>query len=74
MFIVCQTLHVKNENMGTWVAQWVKPLTLDFSSGHDLRVCEFEPCTVLGILSPLSLPLFPLTCMRMHTHSPSLSK
>ena len=29
---------------GAWVAQGVKCLTLDFSSGHDLTVCEFEPC------------------------------
>ena len=28
---------------GTWVAQSVKHLTLDFSPGHDLRVCEFKP-------------------------------
>ena len=28
---------------GTWVAQSVKPLTLGFSSGHDLMVCEIEP-------------------------------
>ena len=28
----------------TRVAQSVKPLTLDFSSGHDLTDCEFEPC------------------------------
>ena len=28
--------------MGTWVAQWVKHPTLDFSSGHDLMVSEFE--------------------------------
>ena len=28
---------------GTWVAQSVKRLTLDFQSGHDLGVCEFEP-------------------------------
>ena len=28
---------------GTWVAQWVKHPTLDFSSGHDLPVCEIEP-------------------------------
>ena len=28
---------------GTWVAQSVKRLTLDFSPGHDLTVCEFEP-------------------------------
>ena len=25
-------------------AQSVKCLTLGFGSGHDLRVCEFEPC------------------------------
>ena len=23
---------------------WSKLLTLDFSSGHDLMICEFEPC------------------------------
>ena len=28
---------------GTWVAQSVKHLTLDFGSGHDLVVCGFEP-------------------------------
>ena len=28
---------------GAWVAQLVKRLTLDFGSGHDLAVCEFEP-------------------------------
>ena len=27
---------------GAWVAQLVKCLTLDFSSGHDLMVWEFE--------------------------------
>ena len=27
-----------------WVVQSVKRLTLDFGSGHDLSVCEFEPC------------------------------
>ena len=27
---------------GTWVAQLVKCQTLDFSSGHDLMVCEIE--------------------------------
>ena len=27
---------------GAWVAQMVKHPTLDFSSGHDLTVCEFE--------------------------------
>ena len=28
---------------GAWVAQLVKHPTLDFSSGHDLTVCETEP-------------------------------
>ena len=28
---------------GAWVAQLVKPPILDFGSGHDLRVREFEP-------------------------------
>ena len=28
---------------GAWVAQSVKRLTLDLSSGHDLTVCGFEP-------------------------------
>ena len=45
---------------GTWVAQLVKRLTLDFNSGHDLTVHEFEPRfgryvsarSLLGILSP----------------------
>ena len=26
------------------MAQWVKRSTLDFGSGHDLTVPEFEPC------------------------------
>ena len=28
---------------GTWVTQSGKHLTLDFSSGHDLTVCQIEP-------------------------------
>ena len=28
---------------GAWVAQWVKCLTLDLCSGHDLMVVEIEP-------------------------------
>ena len=28
---------------GTWVARWVKRLTLGFSSGHDLEVHGIEP-------------------------------
>ena len=29
---------------GTWEAKSVKHPKLDFSSGEDLRVCEFELC------------------------------
>ena len=32
---------------GAWVAWSVKCLMLDLSSGHDLMVCVFEPCTGL---------------------------
>ena len=28
---------------GTWVAQFIKHLTLDFSSGHDLRFVSSNP-------------------------------
>ena len=60
----------------TWVTQLVKHLTLDFSSGHDLTVGEFEPCIWLcaggaqpaWILSPLSL-----SAPSLITHSLSLS-
>ena len=38
------------------MAQSVRRPTLDFCSGHDLTVCEFEP--LLGILS-LSLSVSP---------------
>ena len=31
----------KRQKRGTWVAQLVKCLTLDFGSGHDLTVGEF---------------------------------
>ena len=34
---------------GRWVAQSVKCLTLDFGSGHDLRVHEIEPCIGLSV-------------------------
>ena len=32
---------------GRWVAQLVKCLTLDFGSGYDLMVLEFELCVRL---------------------------
>ena len=57
--------------MGTQAAQWVKHLTLDFGSGHDLTVHEFKPCVRLCVDSAelawdslslfLSLPL-PRSC------------
>ena len=28
---------------GAWVAQWVKHPTLEFGSGHDLRVMRLSP-------------------------------
>lgn len=28
---------------GAWVAQWVKQLTIDFGSGHDLEVLGSSP-------------------------------
>ena len=41
------------------MAQSVKPLTLDFSSGHDLMVLEYEPHVglCLGFFLSLSLSL-----------------
>ena len=30
--------HLKTDGRGHWVAQSVKHLTLDFGSGHDLRI------------------------------------
>ena len=57
------------------MAQSVKRLTLDFGSGHDLMVCEFEPRA--GSVEPAwdspSLPLsLSLPCSL--SHSLSLSK
>ena len=43
---------------GAWVAQLVKCPTLDFGSGHDLRVHEIEPCIGLCTDSPQPVFLF----------------
>ena len=45
-----------------WVAQWVKHLTLDFGSGHDLRVMgasspSGSDCSALSMESPVPLLL-----------------
>ena len=66
LFFPRESLLKESELWGTWVAQSVKRLTLDFGSGHDLTVCEIEShvglCTdsvepAWGLLSPsLSAP------------------
>ena len=38
-YIFCKKISIR----GAWVVQSVRRLTLDFDSGHDLTVCEFEP-------------------------------
>ena len=54
---------------GGWVTQLVKRLTLDFGSGHDLTVFEFEPhvrlCTdsVEPSWDSLSVPLYHSHCL-----------
>ena len=35
--------QTRRKTWGAWGAQSVKPLTLDFSSGRDLAICELEP-------------------------------
>ena len=63
---------------GTWVAQLIKHLTLDFGSGHDLTVCEFEPQMGLHAdsVEPAwdSVPLFPLSLLISHVCSLSINK
>ena len=41
----------KKRSRGTWVAQSVEEPTLDFGSGHDLTVREFEPRIRLSAVS-----------------------
>ena len=33
----------RQEGRGAWVTQLVQHPTLEFGSGHDLKVCEFKP-------------------------------
>ena len=52
MAVVCRPLIVTvlfqdDYFQGTWVAQLVEHLTIDFGSGHDLTVHEFKPCSGL---------------------------
>ena len=62
---VCEVGHEGNLSWGAGVAQSVKRLTLDFGSGHDLTVHEFEPC--IGLCSDSEEPAW-------DSLSPSLSK
>ena len=68
-FVLSPTWHTEGlkstGSKGTWEAQSVKCLTLDFSSGHDITVHGFEPCPGLyadgtePTWDPLSLSLCP---------------
>ena len=54
---------------GAWVAQSVKCPTLDFGSGHDLTVHEFQPCIRLcvdGVESALESLSFSLTGRKLY--------
>ena len=62
---------------GAWVAQSVKHLTLDFSSGHDLMVHEIEPhCGLCAdSVEPAWDSLSPsLSAPPMHTLSLKINK
>ena len=58
-------IHLRKHCRGTWMAQSVKHLTLDFNTGHDLTVVESRPMlfawSLLGILSPPPLLTFSLS-------------
>ena len=49
------------KSRGTWVAQSVKHLILDFSSDHDLTVCEFKPHT--GLCADSVQPAWDSLCL-----------
>ena len=36
-------MNYRKDKQGTWVAQSVRHITLDFGSGHDLMVRQFKP-------------------------------
>ena len=39
-------MQPKNDAKVTWMAQFIKWLTLGFSSGHDLSILGFSPVSV----------------------------
>ena len=77
--IWCCTLgweYKDGKSWGTWVAQSVKCLTLDFGSGHDLTVGEFGPVmgcvlTVRSLLGILCVS-FSVSALPFLSLSPSL--
>lgn len=63
------TLFIKNtKEWGTWVAQLVKHLTLDFGSGHDLRVVGSRPVSGSLLSGSLLEILFLPLPLRLHAH------
>ena len=61
------------------MAQSIKLLTLDFCSGHDLTVCEFEPCARIyaNKVESAGDSLTPLLCLTLpfsYSLSVSVSK
>ena len=44
LLALCMSSLEKCLFRGTWVAQSLKHLALDFGLGHDLMVCEIKPC------------------------------
>lgn len=59
LYIPIRTRYRNIESWGAWVAPSLKPLTLDFGSGQDLRVVRSAPCQALprvwSLLKILSL-------------------
>ena len=42
-YVNCTIIFKEEIKRGTWVAQLVEHLTLDFSSGHDFKVMKLSP-------------------------------
>ena len=53
---------IEKKDVGTWVAQSIEFLTLDFGSGHDPRVMEWSLLKILSLY--LSPPLVCSLCLK----------
>ena len=60
MYIVCQFHIPEKVHWGTWVAQSAECLSLDFSSGQDLRVVRLSPMSGSVLSVELKILCFPL--------------